>query len=138
MLCSSCPTSGFYSLRVSVSSTTMNYTEWKLATLMGFTSLGSSSFLPANIPRNPSSHGLINLIRISATALQSLASRKFSLTLSSLLPLPRFATLLIFLILYDSSASGLPLRDRPVLPLSCIPSLKRFCRCRSSSGESRR
>lgn len=91
-------------------------------TLLGFLLLRDLPFPPLGLPRNLSSHELSHQLRSSAGALQSVTGRKFSWTLSSPPPLPRFATFPAFLILHGFNVSGLPLRDLRMLPPFSFPS----------------
>jgi len=65
-------------------------------------------------------------MRKTATALQSLTSKKVGLTLSSLPPLSRFATFSAIPNLYGEGVSGFPLRVFWVLPPFWFPSTKRL------------
>ena len=111
-----------------------NESRTKTITLLGFLLLRVFPFPPAGLPRNLFLSWVFHCLRIAATTLQSIASKKFGMTLSSPPPLPRFATFPTFLILHRSNVSGLPLRDFRTLPPFSISSLKLRTCCRSSSG----
>jgi hypothetical protein len=72
---SSCPTSGFFSLQASVSST-RNKCEWKIATLLGFPSLGFLFSLPVGIPRNRILSRASPRLQKPTTTPQSISGRK--------------------------------------------------------------
>jgi hypothetical protein len=116
----------------------MNNIFQKTATFLGFFLLREFSLSTARyfLVTYPLMSLTYIYLSIWFVALQSLSSRKIGLTLSSLPPLSRFFTLSSFLNLYSFSVSGLPLKDRPALPLFCVLSLKRYPYCLSSSGAS--